>query len=322
MGEGQNVLITVWLLGSLAIAARWLWHSWRARRLVKRSLPCDIRATIPVHQSSEVGEPCVIGILDPVLLLPAGLASRLPAHHLEAVIAHETCHVRRRDNLTAALHATVTSLFWFHPLVWWLGGKLIETREHACDEEAIEKGHDARTYAEAILHVCEHSVRSRVPCVSRASGGDLHARIRSIMTVRRPSRLMPLRRAVAGAALLCCVALPVAAGMQVVSIANIHVAAGTQSLRVTEQSGMSFINADDDHVYARNVSLRELIGHAYGVDARNVLGPREWLDWPRYDLDLRAAPGDRDARTLVAEYLEQQFNVELTVRPTVVPQRR
>ncbi len=29
--------------------------------------------------------------------------------------------MRRRDNLTAAMHMLVEALFWFHPMVWWLG---------------------------------------------------------------------------------------------------------------------------------------------------------------------------------------------------------
>jgi beta-lactamase regulating signal transducer with metallopeptidase domain len=34
------------------------------------------------------------------------------------VVAHEVCHVRRRDNVATALHMLVEALFWFHPLVW------------------------------------------------------------------------------------------------------------------------------------------------------------------------------------------------------------
>src|SRR5215831_19436610 len=40
---------------------------------------------------------------------------------MEAILAHELCHVRRRDNLTATSQMAVQAVFWFHPLVWWLG---------------------------------------------------------------------------------------------------------------------------------------------------------------------------------------------------------
>ena len=56
---------------------------------------------------------------------------------LEAVIAHELCHVRHRDNLIAAIHMFVETVFWFHPLVWWIGKRMVEERERACDEEVL-----------------------------------------------------------------------------------------------------------------------------------------------------------------------------------------
>ena len=44
---------------------------------------------------------------------------------MEAILAHEMCHVRRRDNLTFALHMLVEVLFSFHPLVWRIRGRLV-----------------------------------------------------------------------------------------------------------------------------------------------------------------------------------------------------
>src|SRR5437762_8078013 len=33
--------------------------------------------------------------------------------HLEAILAHELWHVRRRDNLVATMHMVVEAIFWF-----------------------------------------------------------------------------------------------------------------------------------------------------------------------------------------------------------------
>jgi len=71
--------------------------------------------------------------LRPVLLLPDGIAARLTSAQLHAILEHELCHVRRRDNLTPPAHARRGVSFWFHPLIWWIGARLIEERERACE---------------------------------------------------------------------------------------------------------------------------------------------------------------------------------------------
>ncbi len=76
----------------------------------------------------------VFGIFRPVLMLPGGVTHKLTFTQMNAIVAHELCHVRRQDNLMAALHMTVSAIFWFHPAVWWIGRQLIAEREAACDE--------------------------------------------------------------------------------------------------------------------------------------------------------------------------------------------
>jgi len=42
------------------------------------------------------------------------------------VLTHEWEHVRRRDPLVQWLALLNRSIFWFHPLAWWLERKLSE----------------------------------------------------------------------------------------------------------------------------------------------------------------------------------------------------
>ena len=126
-------------------------------------------------------EPAVAGIVRPVLLVPDGIEGWLSTAQLRAVLAHEPCHVRRRDNLKAALHMVVESLFWFHPLVWWLETRLIAERERACDEEVLADGNKATDYAEGIVRVCQNYLESPLRCAAGVGGGDLARRIESIL---------------------------------------------------------------------------------------------------------------------------------------------
>ena len=85
-------------------------------------------------------EPAVVGLWRPCLLLPVGLEQ---ASHGGAArrrsLRTRLNHIRRRDNLTAAAHMAVEAMFWFHPLVWWIGARLIAERERACDEEVLQR---------------------------------------------------------------------------------------------------------------------------------------------------------------------------------------
>jgi len=36
-----------------------------------------------------------------------------------------------------------------HPLLWWLGARLVEERERACDESVLDAGNDPAIYATA-----------------------------------------------------------------------------------------------------------------------------------------------------------------------------
>ena len=88
-------------------------------------------ATLPVRASTALLEPGLVGIWRPVLLLSEDILARLSPREMQAIEAHERCHLRRRDNLTAAVHMLIANIFWFHPLMWWLSARLVDERERA-----------------------------------------------------------------------------------------------------------------------------------------------------------------------------------------------
>jgi uncharacterized protein (TIGR03435 family) len=158
-------------------------------------------------------EPGVFGVLRPVLLLPEGIAARLTPEQLESVLAHELCHVRRRDNLAGVLHMIVEALFWFHPLIWWLGAHLMEERERACDEEVLRLGNQPEVYAEGILKICDLYWQSPLRCVPGVTGANLRKRIEEIMTNRKQARLSAAQKMLLATGATLAVALPLALGV-------------------------------------------------------------------------------------------------------------
>lgn len=213
-GRAWAVLFGVlWLCGFAANSLAW-WRCWhRVRRALRAASPLSLNLPIRTMSSPMRLEPGVFGIFNPVLLLPEGIERRLTPAQLKAVFAHELCHVRRLDNLTAAIHMVVEALFWFHPLVWWIQARLVEERERACDEEVLRMATDPKDYAEGIVNVCRFYLESPLVCVSGITGADLKRRVTDIMTGRAGRNLSPVKKFILVVTALAAVCGPLATGL-------------------------------------------------------------------------------------------------------------
>jgi len=209
----RSALAVLWGLGTLVVAVHWGTRWVVLRRMVRESTEIPSAFLVPIRSCASQIEPAVVGVLRPVLLLPAGIAQRLLPEELRAVLAHERCHVQRKDNLGAACHMLVEALFWFHPVIWWLGARLIHERERACDEHVLASGHAPERYAEGILKICEHYLTARLPSASAVSGANLKERIAWILKNPSIVRLGVFRRLVITLSLGLTLAAPLALGV-------------------------------------------------------------------------------------------------------------
>jgi bla regulator protein blaR1 len=208
-----TVLWSLWAVGFALLLSRWWRRVREIRAAVAAASPVEFGFAIKVMLSPAILEPGVFGVHRPVLLLPEGIAARLTPEQMESVLAHELCHVRRRDNLTGVLHMVVEALFWFHPLVWWLGARLMEERERACDEEVLRLGSQPAVYAEGILKVCDLYWQSPLRCVSGVTGANLRKRIEQIMRNRNQARLSAAQKMLLATGGTLAVALPLVLGV-------------------------------------------------------------------------------------------------------------
>ena len=126
-----GIIAGLWLCGFVTVIGLWWWRWSRVARAMRESTPISqgreakalrhlewiagIRRPIALWMSRSTLEPGIFGIIEPILLWPAAISQHLQDAHLEAILAHEVRHVRRRDNLAAAMHMVVEAIFWFHP---------------------------------------------------------------------------------------------------------------------------------------------------------------------------------------------------------------
>jgi bla regulator protein BlaR1 len=116
---------------------------------------------------------------------------------MESIVAHDHCHVRRRDNLATVDHPHGSEVvFWFHRMVWRLGARLMEERERAGDEEVLQNAGEQRAYTEGILKICELYLALPLAWVAGVTGGDLKRRIEAILSNRAAHRLNYEKKAI------------------------------------------------------------------------------------------------------------------------------
>lgn len=208
-----TLLFGVWVSGFMCLTYFWIKAWWRIRAVVVAGAPVDLGFAVRTITSPTATAPGVFGIFRPTLLLPEGIVKSLTSSQLAAIVAHEICHLRNRDNLAAAFQMSVETVFWFHPLVWWIGKRMIAEREFACDEEVLLAGNEPRAYAEGILKICELFVESPLPCISGVTGANLGKRIEKIISTRTGTRLGFAKKVVLIAVGSAVLAVPVAVGI-------------------------------------------------------------------------------------------------------------
>jgi uncharacterized protein (TIGR03435 family) len=293
------LLLVVWGVGVLLVLAQW-WQQWKPiRRALQDARPADLggHEGVTVRASASMIEPGVFGIVRPVLLVPEGIGDRLTPAQLRALIAHERCHIRHHDNLTASLHMAVEALFWFHPLVWWLERRLIEERERACDEYVLQSGSTPRDYAEGILEVCRFAKDPSPVFVAGITGADLRRRIESILR-NETARPLGISRALALAA--CCALAglgPVAAGAanavplitvgQDPSTPVAFEVASVKPNRSGERSAQIDDNGPGGRFTATNVPLKRLVTYAYQISDNQLVSAPGWIADERFDITAR-----------------------------------
>jgi len=292
------LLASVWAVGLLIVLFQW-WRQWRRiRASVGAASPLVLDLDVPVLSSPSVLEPAAFGIFRPVLLLPQGLTDHLQPGHLQAIVAHELCHIRRRDNLAGAMHMMVEAVFWFFPPVWWIGARLVEERERACDEEVLRLGNEPEVYAESILNTCRFCLQSPLACVSGISGADLKKRI-----LRITAPVVPRNLGLAGklilttagmAAILGPLALGAFAALQNYAQSAAETAAPRPSFEVAaikpnrrDSPCCTYGGMEPGGYRIRNISLKSLIAAAYELPDDQISGGPGWIGSEHYDIEAK-----------------------------------
>lgn len=304
--EAASALVALWLAGTVLILFVWSIRWRRIAAIVRESSPVNEGRELDIlrHVESRSGvatpmellstvaplEPGIFGIVKPVLIWPRRIAEQLDADQIEPIIAHEVCHARRRDNLLASIHMLVEAMFWFHPLVWWVGARLVNARERACDEDVITMGCEPRAYARSILKTCEVCLESPLVNVAGVTGADLKKRIETILMNRVAEHLDATRKVLLAVAAVVAVAGPFMAGLVNASLVNAQASDSREmavievaSIRGSQDTRPRFLpHSGGFHV--AGINLRLMLQLAYGVQHFQIASAPGWVNSDHFEI--------------------------------------
>ena len=189
-------LAPFWIAGVIFFQVRSV-ASWLAVRRLRRRGVCAATAfwegrvhrlaaqvrvsrVVVLLESCLADVPVVIGHARPVILMPVGLMTGLPAEQIEAILLHELAHIRRHDYLVNLLQIVVEGLVFYHPAVWWISGVIRAERENCCDDLVVATQGDALAYAAALTALEDNRGTARA-AVLAATGGSLVKRVRRLL---------------------------------------------------------------------------------------------------------------------------------------------
>jgi|GEM_PF-848597 len=190
----QPIAATAYACVALTLLARLALAYSRIRRLKRHSpvlhtsvlrqaaAACGLKGALPdLRESNSARAPVTVFFLRPAILLPADWRN-WDEWKLQAVLAHELAHVRRRDWIVAQAAALYASVFWCNPLSWALLRRLGALAEEASDAAALAIAGDAPRYAETLLDfAAAHRGRRLAPSGVAMAAHNLRSRITRVL---------------------------------------------------------------------------------------------------------------------------------------------
>jgi TonB family protein len=160
-------LASIFAATAVYFAARLAWGMWRTERMRLRAMPVTLKGeaarawrrcgglkhVVELRVSGVVSGPVTVGILRRAVLVPLGFLDSVAAEDLEAVLAHELAHVRRRDFAKNLAYEAVSVAVAWHPVVWMTRARVAESLEMVCDAMAAEAVAGNESYARSLLRL-------------------------------------------------------------------------------------------------------------------------------------------------------------------------
>ncbi len=160
-------------------------------------LSVKLKIKTPGIVFADIQCPAAIGVTNPIIVLPGGLVDMLSGDELEAVLAHELAHIKRKDSIWLWFNIICKEVMFFNPFAWIAFKLISDERERAADYLAAVTTDKPMALATSFVKIAETllSQTRAEPAwsVSRAmmvSKSNLERRVNDLVNFKRYSRLI------------------------------------------------------------------------------------------------------------------------------------
>ena len=203
-----TALLVAYIVVTLYFCARLAWRARQSSVLRRRaqtlSLTTAAKASwqrcanlfqVPDAQLAStpaIAGPVTLGVVQRLLLLPSGWLETLSAEDLDAALAHEFAHMRRRDFAKNLFYELITLPIAYHPALWLTRARVAESRELLCDALAAEAVAGKQQYARSLLRLasklCTPSQHPVLHAIGIFDANNLERRVMNLTHTTPPLR--------------------------------------------------------------------------------------------------------------------------------------
>lgn len=311
-----KLLFALWAVGAAGLALHQLWSRFwffrslrRLRETPDEKTQAAFQALRPprrarLYQFRGAASPFTVGTLSPQIWVPE---RGLDEDGLAYALAHELTHVRRFDLARRGLFHLTAIVHWFNPLAWLMLRANDRLCELSCDER-VTRGLDERgkkAYGRTLLLLMQAG-RSALPACMAGRPTDTEMRLKTMLHLKKPTRLSAATSLALAAALVCTSAAAAAYTSRVLSNGDGYWT--TNALSVSDYTGETGAYSASINAYGEDFTEEEMeILQPDGSFTIVKVGQNVNLS---ADFTVKIMPSDRDANPDPANWETRRYEIE------------
>lgn len=140
----QNILLLIYLFGSLYLVFRLIKQTHSVWRIIRKSEPLHFNTAKLIHTDQY---PASFSFFSFVFVNPS-----IDETETSEIVNHEQEHIRQRHWIDLLLFEILCTMQWFNPAIWLYGRFIRQNHEYMADEAALQRTSNPAVYRAALLN--------------------------------------------------------------------------------------------------------------------------------------------------------------------------